>query len=300
MRYGCSWRARARVFDELCPRAPAVRHKLRCESTLASRLGCGAFIPGRGPHPRATGSGVGRRLGSVDLPTPSTAVPSFVPGGAGQPTAAHFFTDGPRPAESGENFHSTEIFRGRVRERAVSTVFMHFFAGVDACAGQYMGAYRSRATFEAVRGRGMTSALEPAGAVELSMRYWRFISGRRCAVDRLEARCSPTSSFVSSCFGTAVDVMRRGSGRLVVLRNLISPVGLGRVDGENSGGEETSPSQRAGPGPTVAWFYQTPNGVYTTPPASYSPLLHDPQSAEKWPTEVMGPLGAAEAPGRVS
>ena len=37
MRYGCSWRARARVFDELCPRAPAC-DKLRCERL--SGVGC--------------------------------------------------------------------------------------------------------------------------------------------------------------------------------------------------------------------------------------------------------------------
>ena len=41
--------------------------------------------------------------------------------------------------------------------------------------------YRSRTIFGAVRDRGMVSALEHAGAVELSMRSWRFISGRSCA-----------------------------------------------------------------------------------------------------------------------
>ena len=62
----------------------------------------------------------------------------------------------------------------------------------------------------------MVSALEHAGAVELSMRSWRFISGRRrCAVDRLEGpRSRRHEVVVSSCFGTAIGTMKRGSGRL--------------------------------------------------------------------------------------
>ena len=63
----------------------------------------------------------------------------------------------------------------------------------------------------------MVSALEHAGAVELSMRSWRFISGRRrCAVDRLEGPRSRRHEVVvvSSCFGTAIGTMKRGSGRL--------------------------------------------------------------------------------------
>ena len=61
----------------------------------------------------------------------------------------------------------------------------------------------------------MVSALEHAGAVELSMRSWRFISGRRrCAVDRLEGpRSRRHEVVVSSCFGTAIGTMKRGSGR---------------------------------------------------------------------------------------
>ena len=76
--------------------------------------------------------------------------------------------------------------------------------------------YRSRTIFGAVRDRGMVSALEHAGAVELSMRSWRFISGRRrCAVDRLEGpRSRRQEVVVSSCFGTASGTMKRGSGRL--------------------------------------------------------------------------------------
>ena len=70
--------------------------------------------------------------------------------------------------------------------------------------------------FGAVWDRDMVSALEHAGAVELSMRSWRFISGRRrCAVDRLEGpRSRRHQVVVSSCFGTAIGAMRRGSGRL--------------------------------------------------------------------------------------
>ena len=62
----------------------------------------------------------------------------------------------------------------------------------------------------------MMSALEHAGAVELSMRSWRFISGRRrCAVDRLEGpRSRRHEVVVSSCFGTAIGTMKRDSGRL--------------------------------------------------------------------------------------
>ena len=70
--------------------------------------------------------------------------------------------------------------------------------------------------FGAVWDRDMVSALEHAGAVELSMRSWRFISGRRrCAVDRLEGPRSRRHEVVaSSCFGTAIGTMKRGSGRL--------------------------------------------------------------------------------------
>ena len=88
--------------------------------------------------------------------------------------------------------------------------------------------------FGAVWDRDMVSALEHAGAVELSMRSWRFISGRRrCAVDRLEGpRSRRHEVVVSSCFGTAVDAMRRGSGRLGgVEEPHHASVGLGRVDG---------------------------------------------------------------------
>jgi len=70
--------------------------------------------------------------------------------------------------------------------------------------------------FGAVWDRDMVSALEHAGAVELSMRSWRFISGRRrCAVDRLEGpRSRRHEVVVSSCFGAAIGTMKRGSGRL--------------------------------------------------------------------------------------
>jgi len=183
-----------------------------------------------------------RCLGSVDPLDPTYRRAKFCAGRqrGSQPTAAHFFTDGPRPAESGENFVGTEIFHGRVRERALG-VFKFWFSCTCASArpstrmrDNIWGAYRSRATFEAVRGRGMMSALEPAGAVQLSMRYWRFISGRRqYAVDRLAGtRSRRHQVFVSSCFGTALDAMRRGSGRLGgVEEPHHASVGLGRVDG---------------------------------------------------------------------
>ena len=78
------------------------------------------------------------------------------------------------------------------------------------------------------------SALEPAGAVQLSMRSWRFISGRRqYAVDRLEGpRSRRHQVVVSSCFGQAIGAMKRGSGRLGgVEEPHHASVGLGRVDG---------------------------------------------------------------------
>ena len=101
--------------------------------------------------------------------------------------------------------------------------------------------YRSRMIFGAVWDRDMVSALEHAGAVELSMRSWRFISGRRrCAVDRLEGpRSRRHEVVVSSCFGllwhghrhyeTRLRAPRRRRGAPLRLGGPISlPISMGR------------------------------------------------------------------------
>ena len=66
----------------------------------------------------------GRWLDNVDPPSSSAAVPSLVPGGEAeggqrQPSLAGRFSDGPRPALSTEIFRTSEIYHGRVCERAL-------------------------------------------------------------------------------------------------------------------------------------------------------------------------------------
>ena len=77
--------------------------------------------------------------------------------------------------------------------------------------------------FGAVWDRDMVSALEHAGAVELSMRSWRFISGRRrCAVDRLEGPRSRR-------YETRLRAPRRRRGAPLRLGGPISlPISMGR------------------------------------------------------------------------
>ena len=172
--------------------------------------------------------------------------------------------------------------------------------------------YRSRTIFGAVRDRGMVSALEHAGAVELSMRSWRFISGRRrCAVDRLEGpRSRRHQVFVSSRCGTAVGAMRRGSGRLGGAEGPHhASVGLCAVNGKILGCKlRTNPPQVSATRVMLGQSVRNPiryrmRGLYDAPLPSYSPpLLFVPY---KWADNgayraSMGPLGAAEPPGAAS
>ena len=145
----------------------------------------------------------------MDPPDPIYRRAEFGAGqrGGRRATAAHFFTDGPRPALSTEKNVISEIYHGRVRERALGVFKLwvpRTFASARPSTGTKRGAlrsYRSRTIFGAVWDRDMVSALEHAGAVELSMRSWRFISGRSGA---------PSTVLRARVLGA----MKRGSGRL--------------------------------------------------------------------------------------
>ena len=146
--------------------------------------------------------------------------------------------------------------------------------------------------FGAVWDRDMVSALEHAGAVELSMRSWRFISGRRrCAVDRLEGPRSRRHEVVvvSSCFGTAIGTMKRGSGRLgAPRRRRGAPLRLGGpicciVSGKILGCKlRTNLRQVSATRVVLGQLLHSPirrrmGGLYDASLPSYSPpLLHDP------------------------
>ena len=94
-------------------RAP---HKTVAQS-LSQTSQCGTLGP---PHEAGTGVG-GVKPGRRGLADPIYRRAEFGAGqrGGRRATAAHFFTDGPRPALSTEKNVISEIYHGRVRERAL-------------------------------------------------------------------------------------------------------------------------------------------------------------------------------------
>ena len=145
--------------------------------------------------------------------------------------------------------------------------------------------------FGAVWDRDMVSALEHAGAVELSMRSWRFISGRRrCAVDRLEGpRSRRHEVVVSSCFGllwhghrhyeTRLRAPRRRRGAPLRLGGPICCIVSGKILGCKL---RTNLRQVSATRVVLGQLLHSPirrrmGGLYDASLPSYSPpLLHDP------------------------